>query len=76
MVKKKAIDITDEQKVAVLKRNRKLACKAFAKDSCEMYQEEFVSLIRGLFNYSPSTYGGDILRSWERVYRTIAKYQD
>jgi len=75
-LKKKSLEISDGQKVAVLKRNRKLADRAFAKKPCSMYQEEFVKLIRTLFDYSEHTGSCDILRSFERLYRTIHKYTE
>ena len=75
MSKRKALEISDKQKIDIMKRNRKISDRAFGKKSCDMYKEEFVDKIRPLCGYSINTYKDDILRSWERVYKTIKKYK-
>ena len=71
MTRKKAVEITDTAKRAVIMKNRKLAKKAFTGVRGNMYEDQFVSLVRNLYGYSEKTIDSDIVRSWEKAYRQI-----
>lgn len=73
-MKKKAIEISDSVKRAVLAKNRKLSKQAFGNKKWNMYTMEFVRKVREMFGYSENTIDQDIARSWERVYNEIKTY--
>ena len=73
MTKKKALEISDTVRCAYLKKNRKLSKKAFG-DKSHMWTEVFIDQVRKEFGYSPKTADIDIIRPWERVFKTIKTY--
>jgi hypothetical protein len=72
-MRKKQLKVDDATKRAVIQKNRNMAHKAFGegRPPGNMYEDEFVDLVRKLFGYSDKTAQCDIARSWETVFKTI-----